>query len=127
MNTILQAFLLLCLVSFLVIITCFTAKKKLNLKYTLVWLFSIISMILITTFPQIVDFVGDVVGIVAPVNTVFLFSGMFMVLIIMSLTFIVSHLNNKLYCMAQEIALLEKKVRDLSYEQNRNLHENPLQ
>jgi len=73
-------------------------------------------MLIITVFPQIVDAVGYLVGIYAPVNTVFLFTGMFMVLILMSLTFIVSHMNSRIYKMAQAIALLEKKIRELSNE-----------
>ena len=113
MNTVLQIFLIICLLLFFVLILRYSAKKRLNLKYVLIWLASVFAMLVITIFPQIVDGVGYLVGIHAPVNTVFLFSGMFMVMILMSLTFIVSHMNSRIYKMAQTIALLEKRIREL--------------
>ena len=112
MNRVLQIFLITCLLVFLVLVLRFLAQKRLNLKYTLVWLLADISMLLVTLFPQTVDVVGGLVGIAAPVNTIFLFSGMFMILILMTLTFIVSHMNSRIYRMAQSIALLEKRLRD---------------
>lgn len=114
MNKVLQFFLIICLLFFLALILRFVAKKQLNLKYTLIWLFADISMLLVTIFPQSVDIIGTLVGIASPVNTIFLFSGMFMMLILMTLTFIVSHQNNRIYRMAQSIALLEKRIRDLT-------------
>jgi len=116
MNTVLQIFLIICLLLFLALILRYSAKKRLNLKYALVWLASVFAMLIITIFPQIVDAVGYIVGIHTPANTIFLFSGMFMVIILMSLTFIVSHMNSRIYKMAQSIALLEKQVRESNKE-----------
>ena len=113
MNIALQIFLIICLLLFFCMIIYFVAKKKLNLKYALMWLFAVVSMLFVTIFHQIVDWISSVIGIAAPVNTVFLFSGMFMILILMTLSFIVSHLNNRFYRMAQTIALMEKRIRDL--------------
>jgi hypothetical protein len=113
MDRVLQIFLIVCLLLFLVIILRFLAKKRLNLKYSLTWLLAGIGMLLIAIFPQIVYFVGNVVGIAAPVNTVFLFGGMFIILILLTLTFAVSHLNERMCKMAQSIALLEKRLREL--------------
>jgi len=112
MDRVLQIFLIICLLVFLSLIFMFIAKKRLSLKYALVWIISGVLMLLATVFPQTVDVVGAFIGIEAPVNTIFLFSGMFMMLILMTLTFIVSHMNNRIYRMAQSIALLEKRVRD---------------
>ena len=113
MNNILQIFLIICLILFFIIIINFIAKKRLNLKYSLVWLLADIVMLIVTIFPQIVDIVGSFIGIASPVNTIFLFGGMFIILIVLTLTFIVSHMNNRIYSMTQSIALLEKRIRDL--------------
>ena len=112
MNIVLQIFLIVCLLFFLALVLGFVAKKKLNLKYSLTWLFAGVVMLLVTIFPQTAQALGELVGIATPVNAIFLFSGMFMMLILMTLTFIVSHVNNRIYRIAQSIALLEKKVRD---------------
>ena len=113
MNKILQIFLIVCLLFFFCLILHFVARKKLNLKYSLVWLFALITMLVVTIFPQIIDIVSYLIGIAAPVNTVFLFCGMFMVLILITLTFIVSHMNKRIYRMSQHIALLEKRIREI--------------
>jgi len=116
MNAVLQIFLLCCLLIFLGIILRFLSRKQLNLRYTLVWLLADICMIIVTIFPQIVNWAGSLIGIVDAVNTIFLFSGMFMILILLTLTFIVSHLSNKIHSLAQSLALTEKKIRDLTQE-----------
>jgi len=112
MNTVLQIFLISCLIIFFIIIMRFVVKKRLSLKYSLIWLATILIMIVVTIFPQIVDRVGQFIGVATPVNTVFLLGGMFLVLIVMSLTFIVSHMNTRIYKMAQTMALMEKRIRD---------------
>jgi len=112
LNRTLQVFLIMCLLLFLVLILRYVSKKELNLKYSLTWILADISMLVITIFPQIIDIIGGLVGIAAPVNTIFLFSGMFMILILLTLTFIVSRLNNRVYKLTQAIALLEKRLRN---------------
>jgi len=113
LNKNLQIFLIICLVFFLITIFSFIVKKRIDLKYSLVWLLADIVMLVVTIFPQIVDIIGAFIGIASPVNTIFLFGGMFIILIILTLTFIVSHMNNRIYKMVQSIALLEKRIREL--------------
>lgn len=113
MNIVLQIFLIICLFIFLLIIIRFLSKKRLNLKYTLIWLLSDFIMLAVVIFPNIVNYIGNIIGIVAPVNTIFLFSGLFSILIILTLTMIVSHMNNKIYKLTQMQALLEKRIRDI--------------
>lgn len=113
MNLILQIFLIVCVLFFLGIIIYYLAKKKLNLKYSLTWLAAGLGLLVLAIFPQLVEVIGSWVGIAAPVNTVFLFAGMFMLLIIFTLTMIVSHMNSRIYRLTQMQALLEKRVREL--------------
>lgn len=119
MNYILQIFLTVCVLVFLAVIVYYLAKKRLNLKYSLVWLGAGVGMLVFAIFPQLAEVIGGWVGIAAPVNTVFLFAGMFMLLIIFTLTIIVSHMNNRIYRLTQMQAILEKRVRELE-----NAHEN---
>lgn len=113
MQIILQIFLIVCVLIFLAIIVHYLAKKKLNLKYSLVWLGAGVGMLIIAIFPQLASIAGKLIGIDTPVNVVFLFAGMFMLLIIFTLTIIVSHMNNQIYKLAQKQAILEKRVREL--------------
>lgn len=92
------------------------AKKDLDVKYSIVWLAAGLGMLLILAFPQIIDWIGRVAGIYSPVNTTFLFAGMFVLLIVMTLTVIVSRQSRNLRRMVQEQAVLEARVRALEEE-----------
>lgn len=116
MNPVLHIILIIAVITFNVIIIYYLAKNKLNLKYSLVWLAAGAGMFILSVFPDIVTVMGTLIGIATPVNTVFLFAGMFMILIIFTLTIIVSHMNNRIYRMVQEQALLEKRVRELEHK-----------
>lgn len=125
MRLILQIFLIVCVLIFLAIIVHYLAKKKLNLRYSLVWLGTGLGMLVLAIFPQIATAVSVLVGIDTPVNTVFLFAGMFMLLIIFTLTIIVSHMNNQIYRLTQKQAILEKRVRELENSDEPGTCEHP--
>ena len=109
----LQIFFIAFALFFLFIILYYLVKKKLNLRYTLVWLITVTVLLILSVFPIIVEKFGNLIGIVTPVNTVFLFSILFMLIIILTLTGIVSHMNTRVYRLTQTQALLEKRVREL--------------
>ena len=112
----LQFFLIACLIAFFLIIFYFLTRKKLNIKYTLVWLLMDIGMLTVVLFPQIVEWFGGFIGIATPINTTFLFAGMFLMLIVLTLTAIVSNLSNNLCRFGQYTALLEERVRVLEHK-----------
>lgn len=113
MDTRLQLFIIACIVLYLIIILYLLKKKRLNLKYTLLWFLTALVMLVVTIFPGIVNWATGLVGIVAPTNFVFFLEGAFVLVILLSLTSIVSNLNSKIYRLTQSQALLEKRIRDL--------------
>ena len=92
-------------------------KKRLNLKYTLLWLFSGVFMLILAICPQIVSAFSRLVGIQLPVNAVFAVAFFCVLMILMSLTVIVSRLNEQVKQLTQHFALLEKRVRDAEHRQ----------
>ena len=70
-------------------------KKSLNLKYTLLWLLSGIIMLILAVFPQILNGFATAVGIYEPTNALFAVIFFCIIIILMSLTAIVSKLNEK--------------------------------
>lgn len=88
-------------------------RKMLNLKYTLLWLVSGLVMLILTIFPRILQFFASAVGISDPMNALFSIILFCIIIILMSLTAIVSKLNEKNKNLIQSVALLEKRVRDL--------------
>ncbi|MBC3804482.1 DUF2304 family protein [Acetobacterium fimetarium] len=113
MNISLRFFLIVSILIYLGIIIHFLKKRELNLRYSLIWIFSAVSMLLVSIFPEIIITFTSFVGIVDVVNSVFVLEGMFVLLIVLSLTAIVSHLNEKNRQLIQAVALLEKRVRVL--------------
>ncbi len=88
-------------------------KKTLNLKYTLLWLASGIIMLALAVFPQTLAWFAALVGIYEPTNALFAFMFFCVIIILMSITAIVSKLNEKSKRLIQSVALLEKRVREL--------------
>ena len=113
MNIVLQIFLIVAVLIFTIIIIRYLTKKRLNLKYSLSWLAACVVMLVLSVFPSLVEMLGNLVGVATVTSTVFMFAGMFMLVIILTLTIIVSHLNNRVYRLTQMQALLEKRVREL--------------
>ncbi len=113
MNIVLQVFFITGIIAFTIVILHYLTNKKLNLKYSLAWLAAAIGMLILAVFPELVEKIGKLVGIQSVTSTVFVFAGIFMLIIIFTLTMIVSHMNNRIYRLTQTQAILEKRVREL--------------
>lgn len=106
------AILIAVLVYFLIVFHLLK-RKTLHLKYTLLWLTSGIAMFALAIWPQILLSLTNIVGIYDPTNALFVAALFFVIMILMSLTAIVSKLNDKNKRLIQTIALLEKRIREL--------------
>ena len=109
----LRIFLIVCILIYLLIILNLLRKKNLNLRYTLVWLLSGVIMMVVCIFPDLLFEFARFIGVVDPVNMVFMVEGMFILIILLSLTTIASHINDKIRKLTQTIALLERRIRKL--------------
>lgn len=87
--------------------------NKLNLKYSLMWLFSGILLLLITVFIDYFEKILHFVGIAEGMNGLFAIAIFLILLMLMVLTSVVSQMSNKNKVLAQKCALMEKRIRDL--------------
>ena len=113
MNTTLKIFFVIIDLIFLIIIINLLKKKRLNLRYTLTWLFAAIALLIAASCPEIITKLTKIVGIVESVNMVFVLEAIFVLMILLSLTVIASHLTERVYRLTQTISILEKRIRDL--------------
>ncbi len=104
---------LLAVLFFLTIVIVLLRQKKLYLKYALLWLLTGVVMIVVAVFPGILTSIFNFLGIQVYSNGIFAVLFLFFMIILMSLTSIVSILNAKIRTLTQEMAILEKKVRDM--------------
>ena len=107
-----QIFFIIVVFIFLLFIVYLLKTKKLNLKYTLLWIFATIILLFISIFPQIMYGIAKLIGIQTPINVALILAGIFVVLILISITSIVSELNKKIRSLVQEVSLLKKQVNE---------------
>ena len=109
----LRVTLIAAVICYFVIILYFLKQKALNLKYTLLWLVAGAVMGILVVVPELLTRTIRLFGIQDNMNGLFLFCIGFIVLILLSLTSIASRQNRKLRTLTQELAILDKRVRDL--------------
>ena len=109
----LQIVMILAIVSYFVLLVYLLKKKSLNLKYTLLWIFAGFFMLLFALFPQLLHLFARIVGISGDTNALFAAISFCILMILMSLTAIVSKMNEQIKQLSQYISLLEKRLRDV--------------
>lgn len=100
-------------VVFLVVILWLLKKGRLTVRYSIIWLMAGGALLVFAVFPYIVLVLRDWLNMEMPVNIIFTLVLAFVLLLLLSLSTIVSGFAEKLKRLAQENALLEKRVREL--------------
>lgn len=98
-------------------------KKSLTLKYSLLWMFSALLLLIIVIFPRIINGVTKLLGIASPVNAVFTIVLFLVLMILISLSVIVSKQHARIKKLIQSVALLEKRLRDGEVPQEDELND----
>ena len=91
-------------------------RKKLALKYTLLWLVMGLVMLVIVIFPNAFTKLVNVVGVIEMTNGLFAVVLFAIIIILISITSIVSKLNDQIRQLVQKCALYEKHIRSLEEE-----------
>ena len=89
-SPILRVGLLLGAVCYLALILWLLKKKKLTVRYSIIWLISAGVLLVFAVFPYVVLVLTDLLGMAVPVNVVFLLVIAFILLLLLSLSSIVS-------------------------------------
>lgn len=106
------------IIVFYIVLFVMLKRKTLLLRYTLIWMISGLVLVIILIFPQIVMlWLPELIGVGDPVNAIFLVFAGFSLLLSLSLTSIVSQISDKNRTLIQQVALLEKRVRELEEKQ----------
>ena len=105
--------LILAVAVYFVILAFHFRRKRIKLRFMLLWIFSGILMLLLALFPDILYRIAALMGIVTPVNALFVITLFCIILLLISLTAIVSLQNDSITRLAQENAMLEQRVREL--------------
>jgi hypothetical protein len=105
--------LIAAVICYFIIILYFLKQRALNLKYTLLWLLAGVVMGALVIVPELLTAIIHVFGIQDNMNGLFIFCIGFIIMILLSLTSIASRQNRKVRTLTQELAILDKRVREL--------------
>lgn len=105
--------LIAAVICYFIAILYFLKQRALNLKYTLLWLVAGFVMGVLVAIPELLVKIIRIFGIQDNMNGLFIFMIGFIILILLSLTSIASRQNSKLRTLTQELAIMEKRVREL--------------
>lgn len=105
--------LCIAVICYFILILYYLKKKVIDLKYTLLWLIAGLIMGLMIFFPELLVWFVKILGIESNMNGLYMLCFAFILAILMSLTSIVSRQSFKIRVLLQEIAMLEKRIREL--------------
>lgn len=110
MSSKLQISLLVVSILSLIYVIYTVVKNKMNIHYAVIWIIWSICMIIISVFPSIINTLGELIGIFAPTNTVFLM----LIFLLYCMTFYlflkISKHNEEIVKLNYEIANLKKQI-----------------
>lgn len=105
--------MLVVILAYFALLIVLLRKKRLSLKYALLWLLSGVVMLLLCLFPQLLNGITRLLGIQLQSNALFAILFFCVLVILVSLTSIISRQSESIKRLAQDTALLEKRIREL--------------
>ena len=113
MSVTLRISLLVAMVFYFGLMSYFFHRKRMSVKFSLLWFLSGGVMLVFVIFPALLSRLTNMVGIASPMNGLFAIALFFVITLIMSLTSIVSGQAERLRALTQSQALLEERIRKL--------------
>lgn len=115
----LKVSLLAAVLVFFIIVLSMLKRRRLTLKYTLLWLLTGVFMLIFVVFPELLQSLAGFIGAQTLMNTLYLLIIGFILVLLMMLTSIVSKQTERIAFLAQANAILEKRVRELEESKER--------
>jgi len=98
------------LVLIMLIIDYLVIKRKISIKYSLVFIFPCLVLIIFTLVPGFMELVSNFIGFKTPSNMILTLLIGFLMTIVISLTVIVSNQKDKIRLLIQEISMIKEQI-----------------
>ena len=108
LSTTTQLLLLGACIFVMLFITVKIKKGRLKLKYGLPWYAVTFVIFILAAFPKLIHRISELIGIHDPVNMLFLFGFVYLMILLYKLTASVSRLSDKVKKLTQEAAIHDK-------------------
>lgn len=113
MNLNLRTGLIIASVLVLIVILFTVAKRKLNIKYSIVWIIWALLSLIMAIFPDTFYGIADLLGIELPVNAVFLIMTALLYFLTFYVFIMISKHNEEIIKLTYENSLLRKEIEEL--------------
>ena len=113
----LQIFLFVVVCVFLLVIVNYLRNGKLTFQYSLIWFVLAFALMVYIIFPDILINASHIIGVEVASNFVFLVEGIFVLVLLISLTLIVSKQRKQIVRLTQRMAIMERRLRELEEKQ----------
>lgn len=98
-------------------------RRTLREEYSLLWLGTAFIMILVSAWRDLLHGLASFVGISYPPNLLFLMASIFMALMLLYFSTVITRLTGENKEIAQEVALLRHEIESLRTQQHRHQQE----
>ena len=88
-------------------------RRRLVERYALLWLLSSIVLLGLSVWTGLLEVISKAVGIVYPPNALFMIAFAFVLVLLLHFSIAISRLSGETKVLAQEVARLDKEMRDL--------------
>lgn len=113
MNFGFRAWLTIASCSVLALIILTVSKKRLNIKYSIVWILWALFLIGMSLFPELFYVITDLIGIELPVNGVFLITIALLYALVFYVYVMISKHNEEIIKLTYEVSKLKREIDDL--------------
>jgi hypothetical protein len=96
----------------LVIVLELVRQRRLMERYSLLWLFCAVVLLLLAIFSGLLEWFSSTIGVATPSNALFLVAFGFVILVLLHFSVTISRLADQTKVLAQKLALTERELRE---------------
>jgi len=100
----------------LVLVLELVRRRRFLERYALLWLFSALVLLALAAWTGLLEVVARTVGVAYPPNALFLIAFGFVLVLLLHFSVAVSRMSDQIRVLAQQLALLEQKQREMEHE-----------
>jgi len=103
-------------------------RRRLREKYALLWLLTAVVLLILSIWRGAVDSIASLVGVGYAPAIIFAIAFLFVLVVLLHYSTVVSNLADRTVWLTQQIALLEQRIRDLEQGadvENKHDHREP--
>ena len=105
-------------IAMLLLIVDLVRRRKLREEYSQLWVATWLGILILMVWFDLLKWVSHLIGAVSTVSTLFLFAFMFLILISLHFSVVISKLTDKIKDLSQQHALLQNELEDIKRVQS---------